>query len=265
MKADKDARFAFGENWRSYSASLQPEQIQSAHADMVRLLKLSDITGMTFLDVGSGSGIMSLVAHKMGARVVAFDYDPIAVATSISIRDREAEPTAYTVTQGSIIDKTFTCKLEPADIVYCWGVLHHTGNMWVACENVVNLVAPGGLLALAIYNDQGFKSRLWRRIKRTYVSSSVRKRRVLVGVVNAYFEGRHALAAATRFARTRRTQPGRGMDRHHDLVDWVGGYPFEVAKPEDVFGFFHSRGFTLESLTTCAGGPGCNEFLFRRQ
>jgi hypothetical protein len=56
----------------------------------------------------------------------------------------------------------------------------------------------------------------------------------------------------------------RGMSRWHDLVDWVGGYPFEVARPEAVLDFVRERGFTLERLTTCGGKLGCNEYVFVR-
>ena len=52
------------------------------------------------------------------------------------------------------------------------------------------------------------------------------------------------------------------MSPWHDIVDWVGGYPFEVAKPEPIFGFYRDRGFRLQALKTCAGGLGCNELLF---
>jgi hypothetical protein len=56
----------------------------------------------------------------------------------------------------------------------------------------------------------------------------------------------------------------RGMSRWHDLLDWVGGYPFEVAKPEQIFDLYHDAGFELERLKTCGGGLGCNEYLLRR-
>lgn len=54
----------------------------------------------------------------------------------------------------------------------------------------------------------------------------------------------------------------RGMSVWHDLVDWVGGYPFEVAKPEEIFDFYRTKGFTLVRLKTCGGGLGCNEYVF---
>ena len=54
------------------------------------------------------------------------------------------------------------------------------------------------------------------------------------------------------------------MSRWHDMVDWVGGLPFEVAKPEMIFDFYHDRGFALDRLRTCAGGLGCNQFVFTK-
>jgi 2-polyprenyl-6-hydroxyphenyl methylase/3-demethylubiquinone-9 3-methyltransferase len=56
----------------------------------------------------------------------------------------------------------------------------------------------------------------------------------------------------------------RGMSAIHDWKDWLGGYPFEVAKPGAILDFFRQRGFELRKLTTCGGGLGCNEFVFSR-
>jgi SAM-dependent methyltransferase len=64
--------------------------------------------------------------------------------------------------------KTYLKSLGTFDIVYSWGVLHHTGNMWQALQNVVPMVKPGGLLYIAIYNNQGFTSRIWKMIKWIY-------------------------------------------------------------------------------------------------
>jgi 2-polyprenyl-3-methyl-5-hydroxy-6-metoxy-1,4-benzoquinol methylase len=278
------ARFAFGKNWRDFASSLTPQQFASAKEAMVRLLGTHDLSGRSFLDVGSGSGLMSVVAHRLGARVTAFDYDPAAVATTAAVRDRDLSATAFPVLEGSILDKAFVGELGRFDVVYAWGVLHHTGDLWSACTNVADTVEPGGLLAVAIYNDQGGQSQRWRRIKRAYVRGGRVRQLALLSAVTAYFRTRHLLSelVATalvaclhpqqvlRILKTKtiqsRTLPvPRGMDRRHDLVDWVGGYPFEVATPERVFEFFHSRGFSLERLTTCGGGLGNNQFLFRRR
>lgn len=272
--AEEQDRFAFGENWADFSRTLEPEQLAGARAGVERLLGASDLTGRTFLDVGCGSGLMSLAAHQMGAQVTAFDYDPDSVATSIAVRDAEVGAAAYPVLQGSALDAEFIASLGTFDVVYSWGVLHHTGDMWRACEVVADAVKPGGLLAIAIYNDQGLPSRVWKKVKKAYVEGGPARRRALLVAYDGWFRGKDALADAMalrhglsrlveqRHARDRHRV--RGMDRRHDLIDWVGGYPFEVAKPEDIFAFFHERGFSLERLSTCGGGLGCNEFLLRR-
>lgn len=270
---DAEERFAFGENWRDFSRSLDAGRIDSARDGIARLLGTDDLSGRTFLDVGSGSGLMSLAAHRMGAKVTAFDYDPDSVSTSAAVRDAHAGSDAYPVLQGSALDEDFVRSLGTFDVVYSWGVLHHTGDLWRACEIVADAVAPGGRLALAIYNDQGLPSRVWTRVKKAYVEGGPARRRALVGVYSGYFSARDALALAmaARHGRERLhaerealRERARGMDRRHDLVDWIGGYPFEVAMPDEVFQFFLDRGFTLTALSTCRGGLGCNEFAFRR-
>jgi len=271
----EDQRFAFGRNWESFSSQLDDERIAGARAGVERLLQTTDLSGKTFLDIGCGSGLMSLAAHQMGATVRAFDYDADSVRTAIAVRDRFASAEAYEVTQGSALDSQFVASLGGFDVVYSWGVLHHTGDMWTACDVVGEAVAPRGQLAIAIYNDQGLPSRMWTRIKKGYVESGPTGQAALVAAVGGYFSARRGLAEAMRVMGVL-GRPGaslrqpaqevraRGMDRKHDLVDWVGGYPFEVAKPEQIFDFYRQKGFTLEGLKTCAGGLGCNEFLFTR-
>jgi 2-polyprenyl-3-methyl-5-hydroxy-6-metoxy-1,4-benzoquinol methylase len=255
-----DERFAFGENWRDFSKDLDEEKVSGAREGVVRLLGTDDLTGKTFLDVGCGSGLMSLAAHQLGAAVTAFDYDPDSVATSIDVRDRYGA--TYPVMQGSALDADFVTGLGTFDVVYSWGVLHHTGDMWRGFDVVTQAVAPGGTLALAIYNDQGLASRVWTRVKKAYVEGGPVRRRALLTAYDGYFQAREV--AATRLLRRESATRPRGMDRRHDLVDWIGGYPFEVAKPEEVFRYFRDRGFVLRELTTCRGGLGCNEFVFDR-
>jgi len=146
-------------------------------------------------------------------------------------------------------------------------VLHHTGDLWRAVDEAVRLIEPRGLLFISIYNDQGFESRMWRRVKQRYNASGQMTRGLLVAGSVAYL-GRHkpvrAVARLGRRLPAREPRParGRGMSAKHDLIDWVGGYPFEVAKPEEVFRRIHPRGFELRHLKTCGGGLGCNEYVF---
>ncbi|HEY0537620.1 MAG TPA: class I SAM-dependent methyltransferase [Actinoallomurus sp.] len=263
-------RFAFGSNWRAFIELVDERRIKAAVDSLGGPLGTTDLTGRTFLDVGCGSGLFSLAAHRMGARVRSFDYDPESVAATIELRERFAADAAWTATQGSILDEEGVTGLGRFDVVYSWGVLHHTGDLWRAMDVTSRLVAPDGLLFISIYNDQGLESRMWRRVKRRYNRSGALARRLLVVASAAYLYRRRAPASVltmvrggnTAFVRSPRA---RGMSAKHDLVDWVGGYPFEVAKPEQVFAFMRERGFELRYLKTCAGGLGCNEYVFERR
>jgi 2-polyprenyl-3-methyl-5-hydroxy-6-metoxy-1,4-benzoquinol methylase len=264
-------RFAFGANWTSFERLVDEERIAAAVASLSDALP-AGIAGRTFLDVGCGSGLMSLAATRLGARVHSFDYDPEAVTATTNLRGRFASEDAWTVESGSILDAEYTRSLGRFDIVYSWGVLHHTGDLWTALDNAVRLVAPGGSLFVAIYNDQGLASRVWYRVKARYNRSGRLGRLVLIGLSLLYL-GRHwpirRLLRSAEPRRSHRTEAGRtvrvrGMSRRHDLVDWVGGYPFEVARPEAVFRFVRDRGFELRHIRTCGGGLGCNEFVFER-
>jgi SAM-dependent methyltransferase len=262
-------RFAFGDNWRAFIDLVDEPRIATATDSLTRPLGTNDLSGRTFADVGCGSGLFSLAAHRLGARVRSFDFDQQSVRATKELRRRFAPGGDWIVEQGSVLDASFMGGLGQFDVVYSWGVLHHTGDLWAALENVSHLVAPHGLLFISIYNDQGFESRMWRQVKRRYNRSGPLMRRVLVGASTAYLARRWPLRKLIEFIRPDHGGPApapraRGMAVKHDLIDWVGGYPFEVAKPEDVFAFLHHRGYELRHLRTCGGGLGCNEYVFER-
>lgn len=190
------------------------------------------------------------------------------MAAASELRARFAPDGDWSVERGSVLDEDFVARLGRYDVVYCWGVLHHTGDMWRAMGLLPSLVAPGGRLYISIYNDQGFESRMWRAVKRRYNRSGPAARRALVLGSAAYLGRRRVLRRLLELAghpvsAPARTPRARGMSARHDLIDWVGGYPFEVAKPEEVFAFLRERGFELCHLKTCGGGLGCNEYVVR--
>jgi 2-polyprenyl-6-hydroxyphenyl methylase/3-demethylubiquinone-9 3-methyltransferase len=267
--AHRDDRFPFGENWRSFVELIDDRRITAAISAVRDPLEPVDLSGHTFLDVGCGSGLFSLAAHRLGARVHSFDSDPASVAATAALRTKFASDADWDVEQGSILDERFVERLGTFDVVYSWGVLHHTGDLWAAMNATSRLVAQGGLLYISVYNDQGWRSRVWWHVKRRYNRSRPLVRRVLLAGSAAHLAWhvpvRRCLEAASIGAGTpeRRVRP-RGMSAKHDLVDWVGGFPFEVAKPEQVFRFLQARGFELRYLTTCGGGLGCNEYVFER-
>lgn len=273
-----EQRFAFGENWRGFLQRVDEERVRAAEATLQSLFRRRDFQGASFLDAGCGSGLFSLAAFNLGAAVVSFDVDPDSVACAASLRPAELPAgRTWEVRQGSLRDPSFLAGLGRFDAVYCWGVLHHTGTMWESTENLLNCCAPGGTIVLAIYNDQGYVSRIWSGVKRVYLRLPWPVRPVYAGLVGAnLFLRRLAVTFAAALLRlltlrnpvapfenwgNERRQ--RGMDSWHDLVDWVGGWPFEVARPEEVFRFLRDRGFVLTELSTTQG-HGCNEFVFRR-
>lgn len=258
-------RFAFGDNWLEFIELMDERRIEQAEKSLTAALGIEDLSGCSFLDVGCGSGLFSLAARRLGARVHSFDYDPDSVRACAALRDRYGPRSDWTLEQGSILDEAYIGGLGTFDIVYSWGVLHHTGDMWRAIGAAATLTKPGGSLFISIYNDQGMASRVWWRVKRRYVRGGPLTKKGLVLAGKTYFRTRHAVA---NMAKRAFGEPvpggarGRGMSAGHDLVDWIGGFPFEVATPEQIFRFLHERGFQLRFLKTCKGGLGCNEFVF---
>jgi 2-polyprenyl-3-methyl-5-hydroxy-6-metoxy-1,4-benzoquinol methylase len=263
-------RFEFGRNWRNFLSVVDEERIRSAERSLCAMLECEDLSGRSFLDVGCGSGLFSLAAVRLGARVRSFDVDPESVACAEELKRRFAPDAEWQISPGSILDDAFLDTLTAYDVVYSWGVLHHTGAMWEAFGRVCRLVGPGGRLAISIYNDQGGASRRWRIIKRIYNRSPLPVRWMMAAGFALLHELRQSLIRLLRrenplpFADWARKKQDRGMSPWHDVVDWIGGYPFEVAKPEEVFRFCRAAGFELTWLTTQGCGYGCNEYVFRR-
>lgn len=266
---DPKERFAFGKNWAKFLQHLSEEKILKAEKSLQEKLGVSDLKGKVFLDVGSGSGLFSLAAHRMGANVFSFDYDQDSVACTQYLKETYGKKDLdWTVNHGSVLDIDFLKKFGKVDILYSWGVLHHTGHMYQAFENVAAHVKNGGYLFLSIYNDQGKTSQVWKVIKRAYIKAPIILKNIIL------FACFLRLWGPTFIKDFMRLQPfktwthyvqDRGMSPWHDVIDWVGGYPFEVAKPEEIFSFFKGKGFKLEKLKTCAGGLGCNEFIFVKE
>jgi 2-polyprenyl-6-hydroxyphenyl methylase/3-demethylubiquinone-9 3-methyltransferase len=261
-------RFEFGRNWIRFLEVLNDERIAEAQQSLQKMLGKAELAGKTFLDAGCGSGLFSLAARRLGARVHSFDYDPQSVACAERLRNRYFPQDPQWLTEvGSVLDNTYLDGLGTFDIVYSWGVLHHTGAMWTAMANLAPLVADGGYLFVSIYNDQGQTSCRWTRVKRAYNRLPSLLRIVVLGSACVHLWWRRVLKDFVRgrpLRTWREAARSRGMSAWRDVVDWVGGYPFEVAKPERVFDFYFQRGFTLIRMITQGGDLGCNEFVFRK-
>jgi 2-polyprenyl-6-hydroxyphenyl methylase/3-demethylubiquinone-9 3-methyltransferase len=255
-------RFAFGENWSKFSERLRHEDYLNAKESLEKLIP--DLKGKTFLDVGSGSGLFSIAANALGAKKVrGFDVDLEAVATAKSLIERvrtwdpEVKKDAISFEVESILNENISP--EHYDVVYSWGVLHHTGAMYRSFAAIMNLVAEKGTLVIAIYNKH-FTSPVWKGIKYTYVKSPGFIRRMLVWAVLVA-----KYIAAFVISRQNPLKRKRGMHYYTDVVDWVGGYPYEYASVDEVVDFFRTHGFILKKLRRTKGFTGCNEFVFEKE
>jgi len=263
-------RFEFGKNWSHFLRELNEDRIQQAEKSLREYLQVDDLQGKRFLDIGSGSGLFSLAARRLGAKIQSFDYDPDSVACTVELRQRYfPNDSQWSIEQGSVLDAEFMVSLGQADVVYSWGVLHHTGEMRQAMENAGDRVCDGGKLFIAIYNDQGRTSRVWWLIKTAYNRLPARFRWVVLWPALIRLWGPTTIRdfiSGRPFSTWNNYSQGslRGMSAWRYVVDWVGGLPFEVASPEGIFEFYKKRGFKLETLKTCGGGRGCNEFVFQK-
>jgi SAM-dependent methyltransferase len=257
-----EPRFDFGKNWERFVAvRLCQERVRMSKECLLAFLGAPDLKGKIFLDIGCGSGLSSLAAFEAGAsRIISFDYDPHSVEATRRVRAMRNNPENWTVTQGSVLDAGFMESLDKADVVYSWGVLHHTGGMWRALELAAGRMKDEGVMFIALYTTDGMTEH-WKRVKHRHVHSGQMRRR--------WIEWNYAARVLTLALFFQRKMPwtvireyssGRGMDFMVDVRDWVGGYPFETATPQEVVRFGREKlGVALSNIKT---GEACTEYLF---
>ena len=265
-------RFEFGQNWSEFLSALDEQRVEQAEKSLREMLEVTSLAGKTFLDIGSGSGLFSLAARRLGARVHSFDFDPKSVACTRQLKKNFFnDDESWKIEEGSALDKEYLKSLGRFDVVYSWGVLHHTGHLWEAMENAQERVAPGGKFFIALYNDTGSQSARWLWVKKTYNSLPGILRTPFAVVVTVPGELKLMVKSVLTLNPGRyidswtNYRDNRGMTKWRDIIDWVGGYPYEVSTPDEVFDFCRARGFILTKLKCGHVGWGCNEFVFEKR
>jgi len=290
-KKIKKITFSFGKNWVDYVKNfLDKEKLDVAKESFKKYLPIEEYKDKTLIDVGCGSGIFSFNALRLGAqKVISFDIDKYAIEATKIVKKKFyfllPQNSQWEIFEGNILDKNLVNKLkEQGDIVYSWGVLHHTGKMWQAISNALQLVKPGGIFIVAIYN-RAPSSNFWLRVKKIYNCVPKFLKLIMVYTVFTYIILRRigSYLKATVFLKKRPFElkelfeRERGMSIFYDVVDWLGGYPYEYASFEEVKEFIENLGFTLvKAPTKLPSVPktlfnrfsfsytGNNEFVFRK-
>lgn len=267
--------FSFGKNWNDFIKKYySDDRLSEAVKSLKKISQRDSLQDKTFLDIGSGSGLFSLAAYKLGAtRIESMDLDPFSIQTTNYVREHYgSNASLWSVQQGSILDEAWTRDhLHPADVVYSWGVLHHTGDMWQAITNAASFVAEGGLFIIAIYNKEGglFSSRFWWHVKRFYNRMPAFIQSAMCGIYLAVHFTTPILVSPLKLRRrfwesvnyVRNYQSSRGMNRWTDIKDWLGGYPYEYATVDEIVSFVQKLGFSTMQVWP-KDGKGCSEFLF---
>jgi 2-polyprenyl-3-methyl-5-hydroxy-6-metoxy-1,4-benzoquinol methylase len=262
---DVSTHFRFGENWAGYSELVDDRRIGAARQSVQSLV--GDLRGKSFLDTGSGSGLFSVAALRLGAsEVVAVDIDPDSVATTRKLLSQD-RASGWRARQLSVFDLPQRIR-ERFDVVYSWGVLHHTGDMWRALDCAARMVKPGGIFAFALYERTPLcgawtvEKRLYRKMPKI-VQKLFRAAYLAAWGAGMLVRGRNPLRYI------REGQQERGMDVFHDVHDWMGGYPYESTTAAEVEAFMAERAFELQKAVPwrvrLGGmlGSGCSEYVFR--
>lgn len=255
----QEITFSFGQNWSDFITEVTDQEVESASKDLKEWLSPSGVEGKTVLDIGSGSGIHSLSFLLMGAASVrSFDIDPLSVQATRTLWEKAGKPANWIVCDGSVLDKSFLKTLGRFDLVYSWGVLHHTGAIWEALNNVSELVKLGGRLFISLYaSGPRYESDLV--LKRKYNTTSPLGKRLMEWRWIANLMYGRLIRFRNPFAWNEKRE--RGMNVYHDLIDWLGGLPYEVASEDETVVFFRKNGFILERIKVNGEGS-CNIYVF---
>jgi 2-polyprenyl-6-hydroxyphenyl methylase/3-demethylubiquinone-9 3-methyltransferase len=260
-----EAFFSFGKNWEKYiRKSFSEKRLAIAKKWLLEFLQLSNFEGRIFIDIGCGSGIHSLAAWEAGAqRVIGIDIDQDSIRAAETLRQRRDNPENWEIHQGSILDDSLAHNIPLADIVYSWGVLHHTGNLWKAIENSAKFLKPNALFYIAIY-EKNAKSNYWISVKSKYNASGWWRcwEMEMNYLLKYFFWPPNPKKIFTSFWYIASYKIKRGMSFMTDVRDWLGGWPYEPATEKEICDFCENK-LGLRKIRIKTGEANI-EYLFQQ-
>ena len=263
-----ETRFEFGKNWHNYvKKNFSQDKVEISRRHILEFMCRNTLTGLSFLDIGCGSGLHSLAALQAEvSSVYSFDFDMESIAAARFVKDQAGRPDNWSIEQGSILDDDFVTRMPQFDLVYAWGVLHHTGDVWHAIRNAAGRVKPGGFFYMALYSADvqiDPPPQFWLDIKQKYVSSGKIHRRFMeICYIWRFQLHRNIFLLPLFLKRMIDYRENRGMNIFTDIRDWLGGWPMEFVQDADAISFCKNLGLRLEKM---AAGEANTEFLFRRK
>jgi len=264
-------KFNFGNNWQNFiDNKLDEERVDIAEKSLIEFSVKKNRKEKTFLDIGSGSGLFSLAAKRLGYKVISMDVDQDSVNCTKFLKKKYFKNNKnWKIFNGSILDEKIIEKMPNSDVVYSWGVLHHTGHMWLALDNCIRKLKPKGKLFIAIYNDQGIKSRLWWIVKYiyNYLPNYLKKIYFILILILTYFfvllKKILLFDLKNLFNYILNVKQNRGMSFYYNMLDWIGGYPYEYSSFENLKKYCENKGLKVIKFKKNYS-LGCHQIVFKK-
>ena len=267
-----EGQFSFGQNWQQFvhRGRLSMYGLLSSVREVRGFFGTAGLQGLRVLDLGCGSGLSSLAFRLLGAHVVSADVQEESLEAAKSMKSvfiphvpgRNDEDHAWTFKKLSALDAWSLAAIQPFDVVYTWGVLHHTGDVWQAVHNAQLPLADDGLLIVAVYAEEFYDEKEnIIMMKQFYRNASVKQQEHLDIAVGLFWLRPLLHSGKNPFEVLRNFSEMRGMEFWTDVRDWLGGWPTEFISTSAMLSFARRMG--LHCINVRRNG-GNTEFAFTR-
>ena len=228
----------YKDHWTEY-----PLELQGVIQHLTELFP-EGVKGKKVLDAGSGSGMVSIAFAVMGASVTGVDI------TSKCIENGRKRAKAFGVECRFVqSDLTMLDLHEDFDIIYSWGVLHHTADAKASFFRLVEHLRPGGEIIIAVYLRTAFSS-FWNFSRVFYQSSpgfaKTAFRRSASVLLNGYDAVRKALMKKERYML-------RGTSNEELVNDWFGVPHRTFHTYTEVYEWFREKGLDYRLVNPATG------------